>query len=360
MIGDNADNTGNMEKMMDYNKLKKWINYPDDKEVPCIMEDKTDNTDSLENANNTREFNNENNIEGGKKREKGIIINSNTDSRGSEINRTNSLPVGINNTGIKCSWAEETEKADIVRELLKEDTKKTEIIEDLIKEREKLETKLRNKNKLIQNLIKEKHEGMKGKINIEASFNKGTQIRNIKTRVNKIKWQLDIKNIEIRDICDEVGDLLSELDKRENLERPLEYNRTRENKFQNQATHNMNIFQVSSGSNETRDNNYQNNYKTHEGKDYNWRKLPCRLHGPGHTAGECRAACGFCLLKGSHTGESCWWKSEKINEFIEKWTQTHGVAAKITAESFIKMDGIIHPTKEEFEKRLNQGKQTDK
>ena len=145
-------------------------------------------------------------------------------------------------------------------------------------------------------LIKGKHEGKREEINIEASFNKGTQIRNIKTRVNKIKWQLDIKNIEIRDICDEVGDLLSELDKRENLERPLEYNRTRENKFQNQATHNMNIYQVSSRSNETRDNNY----KTQEGRGYNRKKLPCKFHDGQHKTKDCMIQCRHCQMKGSH------------------------------------------------------------
>ena len=34
---------------------------------------------------------------------------------------------------------------------------------------------------------------------------------------------------------------------------------------------------------------------------------------------------------------------------------THGVAAKTTAEEFIRADKIIHPTKEEFERRLKGG-----
>ena len=97
---------------------------------------------------------------------------------------------------------------------------------------------------------------------------------------------------------------------------------------------------------------YQNNYKAQPGREYDWRKLPCRLHGSGHTAGECKSTCGYCQLKGSHTGENCWRRSEKINEFVEKWIQKHGVAAKTTAESFIKADRIIHPTEEEFERRL--------
>ena len=337
---------------MNYNKLKKWTNNPEE-EVPYTTGGNTDNTDSLKNDKTDTAMNNENNMDK-PKGDNDIITNYNTDSRGPNINRTNSLPVGINNTGIKCSWAEETEKTDIVRELLKEDTKKREIIEDLAKEIETLESRLRDKDKIIQNLITRENEGKRKGINLEASFNNRTQFTYIKTRVNKIKWQLDIKNIEIRDICDEVRDLWSELDKQESLERPLEYNRTRENKIQNQTTHNMNIYQVSSGINETRDNNYQNKYKAQPGKEYNWRKLPCRLHGPGHTAGECRSVCEYCLLKGSHTGENCRRKDEMINRFIEGYIQKYGITAKATAESYIKKNGILHPTEEEFEKRMKK------
>ena len=144
----------------------------------------------------------------------------------------------------------------------------------------------------------------------------------------------------------------------EKLERSLEYNRTGENKGQDLTTHNRDIYKISSRSNETRDNNPQNNSKTQTGRDYNWRKLPCRLHGQGHTAGECKNACGFCLLKGSHTGENCRRKHDIIKDFMEKWVQKHGMTAKATAESFIKTDRIIHPTQEEFEKRLEDYQDT--
>ena len=148
----------------------------------------------------------------------------------------------------------------------------------------------------------------------------------------------------------DIGTTLAELEKIENLERSLAHNREKEEKYQDPALRSVEICQVSKNFDNGR--NYQNNYKAQPGREYDWRKLPCRLHGPGHTAGECKSACGYCLLKGSHTGENCWRRSEKINEFVEKWIQKHGVAAKTTAESFIKADRIIHPTEEEFERRL--------
>ena len=344
--------------MLEYNNLKKLINDPDNDEVPYMVDDNAENTGSLENDKIDTTMINRDNIV--KPEEDEIVsklkdnpentdtaIKSNNENSKSELNRSNSLPEGLNKTSTRCSWAEETQKTDILRELLREDSKKMEIIEDMVKERQRLETKLRNKDEIIQNLIIGMHEE---EINIEKSFNKETQIRDRNTRIKEIKWQLDIKNIKIRDICDEVGDLLSELNKLENPERPLEYNRKRENKFQNQTTDNIDIYQVSSGSNKTRDNNYQNNYKTHEGREHNWRKLPCRLHGPGHTAGECKTACGFCWLKGSHTGENCRKKNEKIDQFIYIYIQKFGITAKATAEKFIRPDRIIHPSDEEFEK----------
>ena len=74
------------------------------------------------------------------------------------------------------------------------------MIDDLVREREIVEKKLENKDKVIQKSIKGKHEGKREEVNIETRFTKGHQIRSIKTRVNKIKWQLDIKNSEMRDI----------------------------------------------------------------------------------------------------------------------------------------------------------------
>ena len=351
-IEDNANNTDSLENDEIRHTMSKDNNMPKGDEITYKLKSNTENTEKLENT--TMKVNNENSIKKVKRGEEDIITNGNNNSRESEINRSNNLPERINNTDLKYSWAEESHKASL-KELLEEDAKKMKIIEDLVKEREKWETELRNKDKIIQNLIKEKRERKIEETNIEENVNKGTQVRNIKTKIKELKWQLDIKNKEIRDIYDEVEDLLSRLDELESWERPLEYNRTRENKFQKQAKHNKNTYKINSGNKETRNNNFQNSYKTHEGRNYNWRKQPCRLHGQGHTAQECMTACGFCQLKGSHKSIDCWRKSEKINEFMEKWMATHGVAAKTTAEGLIRADKIIHPTKEEFENRLKGG-----
>ena len=120
MIGDNAENTGSLENdridttMNNENNMDK----SEGDKIPYKRKDNTENTDSLENTNTARTVNNENSMKGTKKREEDIIINGNTDSRKIEISRASSMPEEINNTGIKCSWAEETEKTDIVRELL--------------------------------------------------------------------------------------------------------------------------------------------------------------------------------------------------------------------------------------------------
>ena len=148
----------------------------------------------------------------------------------------------------------------------------------------------------------------------------------------------------------DIGTTLAELEKIENLERSLAHNREKEEKYQDPALRYVGVSQVSKDFNNKK--NYQNNYGIQQKRNYNWRKLPCRIHGPGHTAEECRTMCGFCNLKGSHIGDSCYRKNEKINEFIETMIQKHGVAAKSTAESFIKADGIYKPTEEEFEKKL--------
>ena len=148
----------------------------------------------------------------------------------------------------------------------------------------------------------------------------------------------------------DIGTTLAELEKIENLERSLAHNREREDKYQDPALRCVEICQINKNANN--DRNYQNNYRTQQGRDYNWKQLPCRIHGEGHTAGECKTGCGFCQLRGSHKGENCWRKGEKINEFIERWIATHGVTAKSTAEGFIRTDKIIHPTKEEFERKL--------
>ena len=237
-------------------------------------------------------------------------MNSNIDGRESEINETNSLPVGINNTSIKGSWAEDTEKADIIRELLKEDTKKREIIEELVRERERLKADIEDKSKIIQDLLK-------GKIIYEKKLKEA--------------------NKEIRTEANKMGDIGGENIVAGRGHNNTDYKRMTEKQDRN-TNHQINSFRSYKG----------------KSKDYNWKKLPCKLHGSGHTSGECRMWCGFCRLKGSHTGESCWGKSEKIKEFLEKWTQTHGVEAKTTAESFIKTYGITHPTKEEFERRLKR------
>ena len=336
---DRTDNAINTEGIMD--KLE-------DSKIAYISEDNTENSGNLENTNTTRSPNNENNIEGFKEKEQDIIINCNIDNRETKINRSNSLSEGLNNN----SWAKETEKADIMRELLEENAKKMKIIENLVKERERWETELRNKDKIIQNLIKEKQERKIEETNIEENVNKRTQVRNIKTKIKELKWQLDIKNKETRDIYDEVENLLLRLDELESQERPLEYNRTRKNEFQKQAKHNMDIYQISSGNNETRNNNYQNNFKTHKGGNYNWRKLPCRLHGPEHIAGNCEIACGFCRIKGSHKGENCQKKDKMIDQFIYTCIQKFGIAAIATAKNFIKPEGIILHSDEEFEKKL--------
>ena len=255
--------------------------------------------------------NNKDSIKKIKRGEEDIRAIGTNNSRESEINRSNSLPEGINNTSLKYNWAEESQKASLM-EHEEEDAKKERIIENLVRERERRETKLENKDKIIQNLVKGEQEEKRKDTNIEKSIDRRTQIRNIRTRVKEIKQQLDIKNKEIRDIYDELGGLLSDL---ENIEKPLEYNKTRENKFQKQAKHNKNTYKINSGNKETRSNNFQNSYKTYEGRNYNWRKQPCRLHGQGHTAQECMTACEFCHLKGSHKSEDCREKKQEINEF---------------------------------------------
>ena len=329
------------------------MDKPGDNETLYMIKDNTENTDNLQNDTDTaKKINNGNNINGIKKKEEDTTTRYNTESRGLEVNRSSSMPEGINNTITKHSWAEEAGEIDILGEILKEDTKKSKIIENLIKEKGKWEAELREKNKIIKNLITEKHKGNKEEINIETSCSKGHHIKNIKTRVNKIKWQLDIKNSEMRDISDKIGDLLSELEKMEKLEGSLEYNGIEENKFQEQATQNIDIYKVSSRNNEIIDSNYQNNSKTQSGGNYNWRKLPCRIHGIGHTAEECETTCGFCLTRGSHQGDNCRKKNEKIDQFVYICIQKFGITAKATAESFIKADGIYRPTQEEFERKL--------
>ena len=227
---------------MEQNKTKDLMKDPDNKEVPHMKEDSDNNIENLENDeishimskdntklksdettytlknstentdNNNMKGNNKDSIKKIKMGEEDIRTMGTNNSRESKINRSNSLPEGINNIATKHSWAEEIERADIIGELLKEDTEKRKIIEDLVKEKERLKTKPGNKDEIIKNLIIGKYEEDREEINIETSFNRGHHIRNIKTRVKKIEGQLDIKNNELRIISNKVGDLFLELD----------------------------------------------------------------------------------------------------------------------------------------------------
>ena len=149
-----------------------------------------------------------------------------------------------------------------------------------------------------------------------------------------------------------VGELLSELEKIENLEKSLAHNRAEESKFQDPALHNIDIYQINKRYDRNGGNNHQNNFRSYENKNRPyWMEYPCRLHG-GHKAGDCKYSCGFCLLRGSHKGEECRRKNEKINHWIEECIQKFGVTAKVTAENCVKRDRIIRPTEEEFGKML--------
>ena len=124
------------------------MDKPENDEISYMIKDKAENTDNLEDSKTDTaiNINNENNIKGIKKEGEDMRINCNTGSKELEVNTSSGMPEGIDNTITKHSWAEEAEKIDILGEFLIEDTEKSKIIEDLVKEKERLKTKLKNKD----------------------------------------------------------------------------------------------------------------------------------------------------------------------------------------------------------------------
>ena len=264
-------------------------------------------------------------LDSSKDSEINITMNNNTD------NSKNITFKEMDNTSIKYS-SEKTEKIySLIDELSKEDIRKMHIIENLWREREDFKRKLGNEDKIIQNLL-----------------------------VKVTELGEDIKKIEIRDLTEKIIKIQAEIEKLENGNKALRQKTNSEgNGIEGNGEMTMGVLggrdikkYKEMTKNETKNTSHQKNKsksKEYKGRYYNWKETECKIHG-NHKAGACRVACGFCYQRGSHRGEECKQKIQKISKFVENKIQKYGVIAKITAESYIKSNGILH-VKEDFEKK---------